>query len=160
MIRAKFLTKIIFSAIFILVTFESFTQIKSTYNKDNFINQLDLDLKGISFENRDKEAFNSIKKNYLSELDQESKEYFIEIANHTKSSGEKEFLSFFYYINWLLDNNLKNSTPINKILMYHYYVIYNPQGNIKNYFTSLWSKINSKTFIDKPGQKLYVQKNF
>ena len=160
MIRAKFLTKIIFSAIFILVTFESFTQIKSTYNKDNFINQLDLDLKGVSFENRDKETFKSIKKNYLSELDQESKEYFIEIANHTKSSGEKEFLSFFYYINWLLDNNLKNSTPINKILMYHYYVIYNPQGNIKNYFTSLWSKINSKTFIDKPSQKLYVQKNF
>ena len=71
MIRAKFLTKIIFSAIFILVTFESFTQIKSTYNKDNFINQLDLDLKGVSFENRDKETFKSIKKNYLSELDQE-----------------------------------------------------------------------------------------
>ena len=70
MIRAKFLTKIIFSAIFILVTFESFTQIKSTYNKDNFISQLDLDLKGVSFENRDKEAFNSIKKNYISELDQ------------------------------------------------------------------------------------------
>ena len=57
MIRAKFLTKIIFSAIFILVTFESFTQIKSTYNKDNFINQLDLDLKEFSFENRDKETF-------------------------------------------------------------------------------------------------------
>ena len=44
--------------------------------------------------------------------------------------------------------------------MYHYYVIYNPQDNIKNYFTSLRSKINSKTFIENPGQKLYVQKNF
>ncbi len=160
MVRAQFLTRIIFSVVFVFLNFESFAQIKSTYNTENFIVKLDLDFKSLSSEYVDNETFKNTKYNYLYNLDKESQEYFIDIVNYTKGSSEKEFLSFFYYTNWILNNNIKNNSSINKILMYHYYVLYNPEGNKKNYFTSLWNKIISKTFVEESSHRLYVKKNF
>ena len=113
MVRAQFLTRIIFSVVFVFLNFESFAQIKSTYNTENFIVKLDLDFKSLSSEYVDNETFKNIKYNYLYNLDKESQEYFIDIVNYTKGSSEKEFLSFFYYTNWILNNNIKNNSSIN-----------------------------------------------
>jgi len=134
MSRSNFFYKTIFSFIFFLPCIV-FSQSISTYNKDNFLEQLNKDFNTLGIQLTEKEILANTRQNFINRIKEDTKDYFVEIANSTKSNGEKELLSFLYYVDWLLDNNIKPNASLDKILLYHYYGIYKPTGNQKKYFS-------------------------
>ena len=159
MSRSNFFYKTIFSFIFFLPCVV-FSQSILTYNKDNFLEQLNKDFNVLGIQLTEKEILENTRQNFINRIKEDTKDYFVEIANNTKSNGESELLSFLYYVDWLLDNNIKSNASLDKILLYHYYVIYNPTGNQKNYFFSLWNKINSNVFVKETTHNISVNDRF
>ena len=159
MSRSNFFYKTIFSFIFFLPCIV-FSQSISTYNKDNFLEQLNKDFNTLGIQLTEKEILANTRQNFINRIKEDTKDYFVEIANNTKSNGENELLSFLYYVDWLLDNNIKSNASLDKILLYHYYVIYNPTGNQKKYFSSLWDKINSNVFVKETTHNISVNDRF
>ena len=159
MFSFSFYFKTIFSFI-LLFSFTSFSQVISTYNKENFIEQLTVDFNFFGIQVTEKDLFENIKFNFKNKIKEESKDYFIEILNVTKNKSQSEFISFLYYTNWLLKNNIKARSSIDKIIMYHYYDLYNLKENKSDYFLVLWNKINQKVFTSETSFSISVNDNF
>ena len=159
MFGLNFLYKTIFSFILFLPFF-SFPQTVNRYSKENFLEQLNKDFNSFGVQVTEKELFENTRQNFINKIKEESKGYYIEIINYSRANGQDELLSFLYYTNWLLNNNIKASSSIEKILMYHYYDLYNPTENNTNYFLSLWDIITNKVLANETSFTLKVKDNF
>ena len=159
MFGLNFLYKTIFSFILFLPFF-SFSQTVNRYSKENFLEQLNKDFNSFGVQVTEKELFENTRQNFINKIKEESKDYYIGIINYSRANGQDELLSFLYYTNWLLNNNIKASSSIEKILMYHYYDLYNPTENNTNYFLSLWDTITNKVLANETSFTLKVKDNF
>ena len=95
MSRSNFFYKTIFSFIFFLPCVV-FSQSISTYSKDNFLEQLNKDFNTLGIQLTEKEILANTRQNFINRIKEDTKDYFVEIANNTKSNGENELLSFLY----------------------------------------------------------------
>ena len=149
--------KTFFSFIFIFNFFFSQSQNLTSFSSGEF----DQELKTL-FNNNDvlgKEALiqKEVLKNYNA-LNKEVKLGFINLINSIPQNKPNEILSFLYYFNWLSNDNIKNTSSLKKILLYHYIFLFN--NNTANYFKTLWKNINSKVLISTSSHTIYVNDNF
>ena len=79
MSRSNFFYKTIFSFIFFLPCIV-FSQSISTYNKDNFLEQLNKDFNTLGIQLTEKEILANTRQNFINRIKEDTKDYFVEIA--------------------------------------------------------------------------------
>ena len=147
--------KILFKTIisFIFIPYLSQSQNITTFSQIGFQEELESFFNNPSFSNEEAQIKKETIKNYQN-LGIEVKSDFINLINSIPQNRSKEVFFFLNYFNWLNNGNLKKTTPLKKILLYHYIFLFNNNLNSTNYFEVLWEKINSKTLISR--SKIFV----
>ena len=153
--------KILFKTIisFIFIPYLSQSQNITTFSQIGFQEELEFFFNNQSFSNEEAQIKQESIKNYQN-LGIEVKSDFINLINSIPENRSKEVFFFLNYFNWLNNGNLKKTTPLKKILLYHYIFLFNNNLKSTNYFEVLWEKINSKTLISRSTHKIFTEENF
>ena len=153
--------KILFKTIisFIFIPYLSQSQNITTFSQIGFQEELESFFNNPSFSNEEAQIKKETIKNYQN-LGIEVKSDFINLINSIPQNRSKEVFFFLNYFNWLNNGNLKKTTPLKKILLYHYIFLFNNNLKSTNYFEVLWEKINSKTLISRSTHKIFTEENF
>ena len=158
MIKGQAQMKVVLCLIFLFSSHFSFSQSKITYTVDQFEDQIKLDFKRMGMESLESEIMLMTIGNWRKSFSDEEKKSFIDILNFLSSSDSKNYLSFLYYSDWLIDN-VETKTSLIDIFFYHYYFI-NSTVKPNKYFQLLWEKIINNNFIDRSSHKISYNSKF
>ena len=150
--------KVFLSLIFLFFSHFSFSQSKIIYTVDQFEDQIKLDFKRMGLESLESEIMLKTLGNWKQSFSNEEKKSFVDILNFLSSSDSKNYLSFLYYSDWILDK-IETKTVLIDIFFYHYYFI-NSTVKPNKYFQLLWEKIINNNFIDSSSHKISHNSNF
>ena len=130
--------KILFKTIisFIFIPYLSQSQNITTFSQIGFQEELESFFNNPSFSNEEAQIKKETIKNYQN-LGIEVKSDFINLINSIPQNRSKEVFFFLNYFNWLNNGNLKKTTPLKKILLYHYIFLFNNNLKSTNYFEVL-----------------------
>ena len=158
MIKGQAQMKVVLCLIFLFSCHFSSSQSKITYTVDQFEDQIKLDFKRMGMESLESEIMLKTIGNWRKSFSDEEKKSFIDILNFLSSSDSKNYLSFLYYSDWLIDK-VETKTSLIDIFFYHYYFI-NSTVKPNKYFQLLWEKIINNNFIDRSSHKISYNSKF